>query len=167
MLNKKILTTMKLAVMSLLIVASTGIAAKQGNIKFSSHAYKVVTTKNAQGQTSRTLIPAVKVLPGEIVQYTNTFENISTKRANNIGVTNPIPSNTVYIPNTADSNGFDVVFSVDGGKHWGKPATLKVKDKNGNMRPAKTSDYTHIRWKYKTSLNPGEKKSVSYQVRLL
>ncbi len=167
MLNKKLFRTVKIAIMGLLIVASASVAAKQGHIKFSSHAYKVISVKNAQGQMTQKLIPAKKVLPGEIVQYTNTFENISKESANHIGVTNPIPQHTVYIPNSANNKNFDIVYSVDGGKHWGKPSTLKVKGKDGKMRPAKASDYTHIRWKYKSSLKPGEKKSVSYQVRLL
>lgn len=157
----------KIATMSLLIAASGHAMAKQGHIKFSSHAYKVVTVKSNDGKVSTKLVPAKKVLPGEIVQYTNTFENISNENADHIGVTNPIPQHTVYIQNTANSKGFDVVYSVDGGKHWGKPSVLKVKGKDGKWRPAKASDYTHIRWKYKASLKPHEKKSVSYQVRLL
>ena len=166
-LNKKVSTSLQVAAMGLLILSSTSVAAKQGHIKLTSQAQKVITVKNEQGIDVNQFIPAEKVLPGEVVRYTNTFENVSTDSADNIGVTNPIPDHTVYIPNTAQGDNFVITYSVDEGKHWGIPAKLKIKNRDGKMQAATPADYTHIRWKYKASLNPSEKKSVSYQVRLL
>ncbi len=167
MLKNKLLTLLQVSIMGLLLLGSTHLAAKQGHIKLTSQAEKIITVKDEQGNSVNKLIPAVKVLPGEIVQYTNTFENTSSERADNIGITNPIPEHTVYVPNTATGDNFIITYSVNGGNSWGTATTLKVKGSDGEMYQAKPKDYTHIRWQYGKSLNPAEKKSVSYRVRLL
>ncbi|MEE9302626.1 MAG: hypothetical protein V3U84_02465 [Thiotrichaceae bacterium] len=167
MLKSKLLTLLHVSIMGLLVLGSSNLAAKQGHIKLTSQVQKVITVKTEQGKLVNKLIVADKVLPGEVVQYTNTFVNISAEGADNIGITNPIPKHTVYIPNTAKGDNFNIIYSVDGGKNWEIPSKLKIKNSDGSLRNAKPTDYTHIRWKYKTSLSPNEKKSVSYQVRLL
>ncbi len=166
-LNNALKSTLKVAAMGLLLLSTNNALAKSEHIKTSSTVEKVITVKNEQGQPVKKLIPAIKVLPGEVVQYTNLFENIGNENVDNIGVTYPIPEHTVYVPNTATGKNFSITYSVDGGKHWGAPASLKVKGKDGKTHPATPADYTHIRWGYKASLKPTEIKRVSYQVRLL
>jgi len=124
----------------------------------------VIVTK--AGKKSYQFIPATKVLPGEIVQYNTLFENISSKPAGNINIVNPIPKHTVYLPNSAVGKNTNIVFSVNGGKHYGKAGTLKVRGKNGKLHLAKPSDYTHIRWQYQGQLAPNTKQAVTFRVRL-
>ena len=45
--------------------------------------------------------------------------------------------------------------------------SLKVKLKDGSERAAAASDYTHIRWEYRRSLQPAEAEAVSFQTQLL
>ena len=141
--------------------------AQQGHIKMSSKAMKIIKVRDPSGQLVQKQIPATKVLPGEIVQYTTLFTNISATPAGNINITNPIPKHTVYLPNTANGHGSKVYYSVDGGKNWGIPAQLKVRQKNGQWRAARTSDYTHIRWAYQGNLAPKTQKTVNFRVKLL
>lgn len=150
---------------TLLLIAFQAQAAQQGHLRVSSHAEKMIIV-NQGGKKAYKFVPAKKVLPGEIVQYRTSFENISNKPAENINIVNPIPKHTVYLPHSASANNTFTVFSVDGGKHYGKAGTLKVRGRDGKFHPAKPSDYTHIRWQYKGRLAPKTKQAVSFRVRL-
>lgn len=155
-----------LSISGIILASATAMAAK-GHLNVDSKAEKVVSTVNEKGERTYKRVPASKVLPGEVVQYSTYFTNISKKPADNINITNPIPEHTVYLANTASGENFNIVYSVDGGKKWAKPEQLKVRGTDGKMKPAKPSDYTHIRWEYQGDLQPQEKKAVSFQVRLL
>ncbi len=159
---KSLITTSLLA---LLLFSSQANAVQQGYLKVTSKVQKIVVVNKA-GKKSYKFIPASKVLPGEIVQYNTFFENISNKPAGNINIVNPIPKHTVYLPHSAQGKNTQPVFSVDGGKYYGKAGTLKVRGSDGKLYPAKPSDYTHIRWHYQGNLAPKEKQAVAFRVRL-
>ena len=151
---------------SILMFGTDAVAAtKQGHLKVTSKVQKMVVV-NIQGKKSYKFLPAKKVLPGEIVQYNTFFQNISNKPATNISIVNPIPKHTVYLPHSAQGKNTLAVFSVDGGRHYGKAGTLKVRGKDGKWLQAKPSDYTHIRWQYHGSLAPKTKQVVAFRVRL-
>ncbi len=172
MINKKQLTpksfilatTLSLA-LSLGLVSGAS-AAQQGHIKLTSSVQKLVIV-NQNGKQVHQFIDAKKVLPGETVQYSTSMQNISKKSAEGIKIDNPIPAHTVYLQNSAYGKNMHITFSVDGGRQYGLPATLKVKGNDGKLYPAKASDYTHIRWQYKGSLSPTEIKLVGFKARLL
>ena len=149
----------------MILVSLQANAAQKGHLKVTSKVQKMVVVNKA-GKKSYKFISAAKVLPGEIVQYNTFFENISNKPATGINIVNPIPKHTVYLPNSAQGKNTKSVFSVDGGKHYGKAGTLKVRGQNGKLHPAKPSDYTHIRWQYHGSLAPKAKQAVAFRVRL-
>lgn len=153
-------------VASLVFITSQAAAVQQGHLKVTSNVQKMVVVNKA-GKKAYEFIPATKVIPGETVQYNTYFENISDKPADNINIVNPIPEHTVYLPNSAHGKNTQIVFSVDGGKHYGKAGTLKVRGNDGKLYPAKPSDYTHIQWQYLGNLAPQTKQAVGFRVRLL
>jgi len=161
--NLKILCAISLSV--LMLTSTSANAVQKGHLKVTSKVQKMVIVNKA-GKKSYKFIPAAKVLPGEIVQYNTYFENISNKPATGINIVNPIPKHTVYLPNSATGKNTQSVFSVDGGKHYGKAGTLKVRGRDGKLHPAKPSDYTHIQWHYKGKLAPKTKQAVAFRVRL-
>ncbi len=166
MTNNKYLKKLTTAsLLALLLFGFQANAAQQGSLKVTSKVQKMVIETKA-GKKSYKFIPATKVLPGDIVQYNTFFENISNKSAGNINIVNPIPKHTVYLPHSAQGKNTQSVFSVDGGKHYGKAGTLKVRGSDGKLYPAKPSDYTHIRWHYLGNLAPKEKQAVAFRVRL-
>ena len=150
---------------SFILFSSQAYALQKGHLKVSSKAQKMVVV-NKGGKKAYQFVPAKLVLPGEIVQYNTFYENISNKPAGNIKIVNPIPRHTVYLPNSAQGKNTQVHFSVDGGKHYGKAGTLKVRGKDGKLHSAKPSDYTHIRWLYQGKLAPRSKQAVAFRVRL-
>ena len=153
-------------IVSLMCISSNAIAAQTGHLKVTSKVQKMLIIKN-NGKVSYKFEPAAKVLPGETVQYNTYFENISAKPTDNIKIVNPIPKHLVYLPNSAQGKNTNIVFSVDGGRNYGKAGTLRVKRKDGKVHLAKPSDYTHIQWQYRGNLAPKAKQAVGFRARLL
>jgi uncharacterized repeat protein (TIGR01451 family) len=169
MINIKMVRSIALgAVISAGLLSSAVMASstQKGYLQVTSKVQKMVYV-NHNGKRVATYVPAKKVIPGEIVQYNTFFQNISNQPADNINIVNPIPKHTVYLPNSAQGQNTQVVFSVDGGRHYAPAAALKVRGKDGRLHPAKPSDYTHIRWQYRGSLPPKQRKAVGFRVRLL
>jgi hypothetical protein len=77
-------------------------------------------------------------------------------------VTDPIPADVTYVAGSVQGANTVATFSVDGGKTWGTPAALTVKNADGSSRGAQPTDYTTIRWVIQGALTPGSKGSVSF-----
>jgi uncharacterized repeat protein (TIGR01451 family) len=129
----------------------------QGNLELSTVVEKVIEVKQDDGATKAELVPVDVALPGDEVVYTVSFANVSKQAADNIRITNPIPSEMRYLANTAFGPGSDVLYSVDGGLTYGAPKELTVKADDGSQRAADATDYTHIRWVLKAPLDAGAK----------
>ena len=53
---------------------------------------KIVEVKAPDGSTKQELVPAAAAVPGDEVVYTVTFKNVGKQTADNIRITNPIPT---------------------------------------------------------------------------
>lgn len=118
---------------------------------------RVVEAKQNDGATKLELLPVAAAAAGDEVVYTVTFTNVSKQAVDNVRITNPIPSELRYLPNSASGPGSDVLYSVDGGLNFGAPKELTVTADDGSRRAADASDYTHIRWLLKAPLDAGAK----------
>lgn len=59
-----------------------------------------------------------------------------------------------------------ITFSIDGGKTWGKPEELRIKNADGTTTDALPRDYTNIRWVLNGKLAPGAQGTVSFHAIL-
>jgi uncharacterized repeat protein (TIGR01451 family) len=125
-----------------------------------------VTETDKQGKKIVKRTAPTTVVPGTEVIYTITAKNTGAEAADNIVVTNPVPEHTVYIDGSAFGTGTNITFSVDGGKSFDQGKKLTVKDAKGKARPAKADDYTHVRWTFQFSLQPGQEAPVWYRTRV-
>ena len=150
--------------LSLLSVSAT---AKQSAIEITSEVNELIHVVDDQGNKQQKLIAAAEITPGDRILYTTSFKNNGAEASDNIVITNPIPVHTRYLDGSAKGEHCIITFSVDGGRVWGDAKTLKVRQKDGQFRAATAADYTHIRWKYNRSLQPTEKKSISFETKLL
>jgi hypothetical protein len=134
-------------------------SAQQANgltIKADTFVAKMV--KNAQGKEEATLLPALRVVPGDALVLSYTYSNTGTKPVSDFVIRNKVPG-PVLFTRIPDSVG---VVSVDGGKTFGALATLKVKAADGRLRPALPSDVTDVQWKLVRPVAPGAKGNVMY-----
>lgn len=145
-------------------VAYPAIAA--GKVNLTASAEKEVQVTNAKGEKELKRVEAKKALPGDVVIYTVTYANTGKEVAENIFVTNPVPEHMVYVEGSATGKNALVTYSVDGGKTFAEPDKLKVRKADGMERLAATPDYTHIRWTFKKSVQPGATGSVSFRAKL-
>ena len=127
---------------------------------------KVETFINPDGLVERRMVDAIKVVPGDELQYTVRFSNDGEAAvdAGSIVITDAIPAHTQYVDGSAFGSGTDVRFSVDG-ESFAPPKNLML-IKQGAQVIASAENYTAIRWTFAPVLKPGASGYVSFKVRL-
>lgn len=152
-----------LAAACLLLAVAPAVAA-QDTLELRNAVFQELDVKAADGTTHRERVPAAKVVPGTEVIYEITYRNNGKQSATDVVITNPIPKELAYRPESDAGAAPEV--SVDAGKSWGALASLSVKGADGKPRPAQGSDVTHVRWKLRAPLKPGEQGTVGYRAVL-
>ena len=78
-----------------------------------------VVVLNADGSQTVTRIAADKVTPGDKVIYSLNYFNDEAEPAENIVLIMPIPAEVDYIEGSADFDGVNSAYSIDGGRTFG------------------------------------------------
>jgi len=154
------------ALLALLGSFSSGAQAADSTIKVTSIAEVEVEVVGMDGKKTLKRTPPDKAIPGTVVIYTTTFENIGKKSASNIVIDNPIPNDSEYNAGSAFGKNCEILFSADGGKKFGHAEDLKIKDSEGKEHIALAKEYTHIRWKYKVPLAPAKSGEVGFRATI-
>jgi len=165
---KKIKSNFKLFFsMTILISLFSGnVFAEEGSIVLTNNVFKQVIKKDKDGNTTYDYIKPGTALPGDVMMYVITFENIGNDPAEGIVINDPVPNNSKYRMSSATGKNTTITYSIDDGKNFGNPEDLVVKDKDGKKWTAKPESYTHIRWVYNKPLEPGEKGEVSFKTKI-
>jgi len=109
------------------------------------------------GKEKQVLSDPKVVVPGDRLIFSTSYRNNGTETVRNFIVTNPIPNGVMLAPEGAEAHSV----SVDGGKTWGKLASLSVSSGDGASRPAVAGDVTHVRWVL-PEVAPGAEGKVTY-----
>lgn len=147
-------------------MVSVNALAQDGKIILTNKVFKQVIQKDKDGKISYDYIGAELAVPGDVMMYVIAFENVGDQPAESIVINDPVPNNTKYRVGSAVGENTIITFSIDGGKNFGNPDDLVVKDKNGKEWKAKPESYTHIRWVYNKPLAPGEKGEVTFKTQI-
>lgn len=158
-------TLKALILAGMLFAAGTSHAQAQGKIELKTVVEKEQRTTDAQGNEVVALVPADKVVPGDVVVYTVTYTNIADQAIENVVITNPIDARLDYVADSAYAAGAEVSFSVDGGTTYAPLAELTV-ERDGVEVAASTADLTHIRWILNDQLDPGAQGFARFRARL-
>lgn len=150
-----------------LSVLFSSIQAAPTPVQITSEVQELIEAVDQDGNAYLQAVEASEITPGDRILYVTTVSNKGAQASDNIIITNPIPVHSRYLSGTAEGEHFVITYSVDGGKSWGNAQSLQVRQKDGKMRAAQASDYTHIRWQYRGSLMPSEVKQISFQTQLL
>jgi uncharacterized repeat protein (TIGR01451 family) len=100
-------------------------------------------------------VPAAVLSQGEVVYYTVRIKNPTSEYLRDVSVTQRIPVNTVYVPDSASGPGAEVLFSVDGGATFAAEEALNSIGEDGVAHRASEDEYTHIQWRMQNALAPG------------
>ena len=146
--------------------ALSALADQPGHIKLQTLGFQDKVTVDKDGTKHTEVVPVGRVLPGTEVSWNINYEIVGNQPVTDAVITDPIPQHMDYVNGTAAGDKADITFSVDGGKTWGKPETLQVKNADGTMHAAGPKDYTDIRWIIKGTLAPGAKGTVTFHSTL-
>lgn len=144
------------------------LAVAEGRIELISLAEVEVKVTNDKGEEELVRFPAAErnVGPGDIIIFTNVYGNKRKEPAEAVVINNPVPQHMVYVEGSAEGEGATIDFSIDGGKTFGQPEELKIKGPDGSEVLARPEDYTHIRWRLKKPVAPGEQGTVAFRARI-
>jgi len=136
------------------------------SLQLTNEVFQEIEVKAADGKVEKKMVPAAKVVPGTEVLYVITYKNVGDKPADQVAITNPVPKELEYIIEPKTQTETAPELSVDGGKSYGELSRLKVTGSDGKIRAAQASDVTHLRWRLRSAVKPGEKGTVSFHARL-
>jgi uncharacterized repeat protein (TIGR01451 family) len=111
------------------------------------------------------LVPADKVVPGDVVFYTLEVRNDGPSSIEAPTVVQAVPDHTTFVANTASGPGAAVSYSVDGGRSFAHAENLNVQSA-GKSRRAVSADYTHICWQLKGLLKSGSMAYLRFRARV-
>jgi uncharacterized repeat protein (TIGR01451 family) len=150
---------------SLFFTSANAISQEQGHLNVTSLVQMEEVSEGENGERLTRLVPVETVVPGDVVIYTTTVENISDQAADDIVVTSPVPEHLSYVAGSAFGPGMLIEFSVDGGVTYAAAEELTV-DEDGQSRAATAEDYTHIRFELQDHLAAGAQGIARFRAKL-
>ncbi|WP_246559603.1 hypothetical protein [Leptothoe kymatousa] len=126
--------------------------------------------KNGQEKISwEALEGKVTVQPGDVLRYTVDGANSSEVEAKGLSITQPVPTQTRYVLQSATTNSnADIVYSIDGGDSFVMAPMVEVTLPDGTveLQPAPADMYTHIQWNFSDDLASAQAVKASYNVQV-
>lgn len=143
---------------------TAGFAAAE-DVQVTITSQKEIVEVNAEGEEVTRRVPVDVAVPGDVVIYTVTVVNKGEVQADNIVVTDPVPTAMAYIESSVFGpvGNVSVTYSADGGVSYLPRGDLLIQIDSGEVKQATPADITHIRWLLKTALPAGESVQVGYR----
>ena len=146
------------ALVSPVVAHAQAAPAPASNVTLKSETYIARAVTDEKGQKKNQLFPVSRVVPGNVLVFQLSYENLGKAPAAKFVINNPIPTGVDY---TGAREPWSQV-SIDGGKTYGALATMKVKLANGTFRSAIPQDVTQVRWTFAQPIAPGAKGNVQF-----
>jgi uncharacterized repeat protein (TIGR01451 family) len=127
---------------------------------------EVEHSSQSQGRETTKLIPADRVVSGDTVIYTLEVRNTAPTSVPRPVVTYAVPQHMTYMPESAVGPGTEVTYSIDAGRSFDAPESLRIQEPGGQVRAATAADYTHIRWQMKNALKGNSVAFVRFRARM-
>lgn len=104
------------------------------------------------------------VKPGDVIEETVTYSNVSDKPISKFMAQLPVPSNTELIVNSLKPSAASA--SLDGAQYAVIPLKRAAKNANAAMVVVPLNEYRYLRWT-QNEINPGKSLTVSARFKVL
>lgn len=153
-----------------LVRANPGRAAEENQPKLALQTLvaKEIIVQEAGRAVSRR-VPPDTAISNDTLVYTISYVNEGRALATDAVIIDPIPAQTVYLPDSAVGAGTEISFSIDNGRNFQpEPVmyTIKRPDNTSEKVKAPPEMYTHIKWMINKKLQPGQTGEISFKVRI-
>lgn len=149
------LVIMLAACAAALAVTAQGAARAPSDLVVSSQLERIRGVAPGEAEDTTQDAADASASPADVLIVSVRFANSSNRVLDGIRITSPIPPDLRYVSDSASGPGADVLYSVDGGRSFGRPEELTLQGPDGSVRGAAPADYTHVRWILRTSLDVG------------
>lgn len=132
-------------------------------------AYRIEMTTDADGNRVESRVEAATASPGDILEYTATYTNVSEAPMVGLIVNGPVPSGTEYLEESQMVTVAAVFEVLIEGEEWQElPAYKTVTDEAGveTRVEADASDYQQLRWRLEEGLEPDTAVETIYRVQV-
>ena len=142
-----------------------GVAPAFADIAAEQLVEKEIITRDNDGKERTERVAAEKVAPGEEVIYALRFSNEGDAPADAVVLVMPVPAEVSYVEGSVDGQNAKITFSADRGQTYVARGRLTVSEE-GEERPAKSDEITHIKWSLTDPLPAKEQREISYRAVL-
>ena len=129
-----------------------------------------ITALNVTAVEAERGSPEGAALPGDVIEYSLVFTNVTDTEVSDVTFTDPIPAGMVIMlgSTTVDRDGVVVDYSINGGETWSDQPLIDVAQPDGRMvrQPAPPEAYTHIRWTVTGSVAVGAQVTARFRAQL-
>lgn len=147
--------------------AAASVTVGAAGISLEIDVAREVVEVDTDGLEVTRLVPIDSAMPGEVVVYTITYTNAGSDAAENVVITDPLPTEVQYVPGSASgAASAEFAVSVDGGESFSAPSEALVVRQDGQPRPAEPGDYTHLRWVLADPVLPGAGGFLRFRTRI-
>lgn len=129
--------------------------ASRPELAVSSVLERIGGTEAAAGPVALEPTPGTVGSHAEELVLSIVFTNTSAEVLDAVRITSAVPADLRYVAGTVSGPGIEALFSVDGGRTFGRPSELVVAAAGGGARRADAADYTHVRFLLDAPLEPG------------
>ncbi|MEK7285953.1 MAG: hypothetical protein AAB035_01460 [Nitrospirota bacterium] len=141
-------------------------ADAKGNLDLVNEVFQEVIVVNEKGKPEIKQVPVTTSAPGSEMIYKITYRNMGDKPLENVVIHNPLAADLIYKDQSAQGDGTTILVSVDGGKKYGDIGELTIPTQDGESRPAKASDVTHLQFNLSKKIQPAESGTVTFRAIL-
>ena len=149
------LVIMLVACAAALAVAAQAPARAPHDLLVSSQLERIRPAAGGDPDDSAEEATSTSASPADELIVSVRFANSSDRVLDAIRITSPIPADLSYVSDSASGPGADVLYSIDGGRSFGRPEELTMPAPDGSVRGAEPADYTHVRWVLRAPLDAG------------
>lgn len=146
--------------------AAWSVAHADGELQSELKAFLV--TVDDSGNES--LTPASEAEPNQVLEYRLVYTNKSETAYKNLIINGMVPANTEYVAKSSGSEvKHNLVVSINrGNTYQAEPVMRKIKLADGTEKEevVPASEYTNLRWKSQEAIQPEQKQTFTYRVRV-